>query len=138
MRSALTVLQVAVSVVLVVGAGLLLRSFTGLASVDPGFQDDDILSFRFALPVFEYRNGEMMRDFFFELSQSLDQMPQVQSAGAVMPLPLADQADGQIAGYTRNRNDEADFERHEADDRGVLPGYCETWSRPLLAGRVFD
>jgi putative ABC transport system permease protein len=137
-RSALTVVQVAVSVVLLVGAGLLLRSFTGLASVHPGFDDSDILSFRFALPVFEYRNGEMMRDFYLALSQRLEEMPEVQSAGAVMPLPLTDQAEGQIAGFTRNGDDAEDFERHEADYLTIIPGYFETLSIPLLAGRVFD
>ena len=137
-RATLTVLQVAVSVVLLVGAGLLLRSFTGLASVDPGFDDEGILSFRFALPVFEYRNGDMMRDFYLDLSQRMDEMPEVQSVGAVMPMPLTDQSEGQIAGFTRSPDDAEDFERHEADYRVVLPGYFETLSIPLLAGRVFD
>ena len=137
-RATLTVLQVAVSVVLLVGAGLLLRSFTGLASVDPGFDDEAVLSFRFALPVFEFRNSEVMRDFYLELSQKLEQMPGVQSAGAVMPLPLTDQAEGQIGGFTRSRDDADDYERHEADYRTVIPGYFETLSIPLLAGRVFD
>ena len=137
-RATLTVLQVAVSVVLLVGAGLLLRSFSGLAAVDPGFDDENILSFRFALPVFEYRNGGMMRDFYLDLSRRLEAMPEVQSVGAVMPMPLADQSEGEIEGYTRNADDAEDFERHEADYRVVLPGYFQTLSIPLLAGRLFN
>jgi putative ABC transport system permease protein len=137
-RATLTVLQVAVSVVLLVGAGLLLRSFSGLAAVDPGFDDNNVLSFRFALPVFEYRTGDMMRDFYLDLSQRLEEIPEVQSAGAVMPMPLADQSEGQVAGYTRNADDAEDFERNEADYRVVLPGYFETLDIPLLAGRLLN
>lgn len=137
-RASLIVGQVAVSVVLLVGAGLMLRSFSGLVAVDPGFKDDDLVTFRFALPVFAYRTDEQRHDFFKALHTELRARPEFTAVGAVMPIPLVEQATGTVSGYTRIPGDGEDYARHQADYRGVLPGYFEIMGISLVSGRVFD
>lgn len=137
-RGSLIVVQVAVSVVLLVGAGLMLRSFNGLAAIDPGFEDDDLVTFRFALPVFAYRTDEQRQAFFKALHTELKARPELTAVGAVMPIPLVEQATGTVSGYTRIPGDTEDYGRHQADYRGVLPGYFDIMGISLVSGRVFD
>ena len=72
LQHGLIVLEVAVSVVLLVGAGLMLRSLSQLANVRPGFDGDNVLSFHFSLPVWAYRGGDSRARFFREMDRRLD------------------------------------------------------------------
>ena len=89
LQHGLIVLEVAVSVVLLVGAGLMLRSLSQLSNIRPGFDPDHVLSFHFSLPVWAYRGGESRSRFFREIDRRLDELPGVISAGGVNPLPLS-------------------------------------------------
>jgi len=138
LQHGLIVLEVAVSVVLLVGAGLMLRSLSQLANVRPGFDSDQVLSFHFSLPVWAYRGGESRARFFREMDRRLDELPGVVSAGGVNPLPLSGTGQFGSGPYARSVGDDAAWEQNEADYRAVMPGFFETVSAPLLAGRTFD
>lgn len=138
LQHGLIVLEVAVSVVLLVGAGLMLRSLSQLANIRPGFDADQVVSFHFSLPVWAYRGGESRARFFREMDRRLDELPGVVSAGGVNPLPLSSTGQFGSGPYARSIGDAAAWEQNEADYRAVMPGFFETVNAPLLAGRVFD
>ncbi len=88
MRDALVIAEMALAVVLLSGAGLLIRSFTKLSSVDPGFRTDSALTFEVSLPDSRYEEQERQVAFFDQLMPRLTSIPGVRSAGGVMVLPL--------------------------------------------------
>ena len=88
-RNALIVAQVALSLVLLVGAGLLLRSFIALTGVDPGFNPHNVLTLRVNLPDATYRGGVQQAAFFDRLVQEVGALPGVDSAALVFPLPFS-------------------------------------------------
>ena len=87
-RSGLLIAEVALSIVLLVGATLLLRSFARLTDVDPGFRPDNVLAFRVALPNTSYPEDHHRIAFFDRLLERLDALPQVTAAGMVQTLPM--------------------------------------------------
>ena len=87
-RSALVVGQLALAVVVMAGAGLLLRSFVQLSSVDPGFRTDTILSFGIDLPEAAYGSKARIRSFYDRLLEHIEGHPGVLSAGAISRLPI--------------------------------------------------
>jgi putative ABC transport system permease protein len=89
MRSTLVVAEVALAVTLLAGAGLLIRSFTRLAAVDPGFQVKPALTFELSLPDARYEQRERQVAFFDELLPRLRAIPGVSKAAGVMSLPLS-------------------------------------------------
>jgi putative ABC transport system permease protein len=88
MRSALVMAQVALSMILLVGAGLLIRSFVQLRSVRPGFDPRNVLTMRIALPPARYPNGPRMSAFFDQVVQQVSAMPGVRSAAVASALPV--------------------------------------------------
>jgi putative ABC transport system permease protein len=88
MRTTLVVAEVALAVTLLAGAGLLIRSFSRLAAVDPGFRVDPALTFDLTLPDARYEKEPQQVAFFDQLMPKLEALPGVQSAAAVMALPL--------------------------------------------------
>ena len=136
LNSALVSAQFALCLVLLIGAGLLLKSFQRLISVSPGFQPEKVLSMRLALPNSRYPNAEQLTQFFDNLLERVRGLPSVRSAGLVSLLPF---------GGTRTA-DGFVVEGHEPDPRGVppnaqdrvvSPGYFQTLEIPLLRGRDF-
>ncbi|MES2696468.1 MAG: ABC transporter permease [Verrucomicrobiota bacterium] len=88
-RHALVVLQVALSLVLLVGAGLLLQSFIALSGVDPGFDPRNVLTLRVSLMGENYREPAQQRAFFESLGREATALPGVDSAATVFPLPFS-------------------------------------------------
>ena len=134
LRSALVVLQVALSVVLLLGCGLLLRSFFELLSSNPGFNSAQVQYFGLGLPEQRYDNEPKMAEFHRRLLGDLGQLPGVQSVGAVVRLPLA--GGGMRAGFFEPGLAEPSY-------RGtginlVSPGYFSTLGVPLITGRDFS
>jgi putative ABC transport system permease protein len=93
-RQGLVVVQTALALVLLVGSGLMLRTFSQLRSVDPGFDPNDILTFRLSLPAATYRDAANAAAFHERLLERLRAIPGVQTAGAVGDLPLAFSGNG--------------------------------------------
>lgn len=136
-RRALVVVQVALALVVLVGSGLMLRSYQRLRSVDPGFTAEGVLTFRLAPAPAKYGgSAEGLAQFYDEFFERLRNMPGVASAGGVTVLPL--QGTG-----TRltTRIDEFPTEEDEFPPvfliRRATPGYFETMGIPLVEGRSF-
>ncbi len=89
LRSMLVVAEVSLAVVLVIGAGLMIRSLTALGRVDLGFQPDNVLTMRVSVPAARYDTPEKTVNFFRELNSRVRALPGVQSAGFMRVLPLA-------------------------------------------------
>jgi predicted permease len=137
LRSALIVAETALSVLLVAGAGLLLRSFTQILKVDPGFRPDGVLTLRVALPDAIYSKPEQVRSFYSGLLSRIQSLPGVQAAGAVSNLPLSGQ---NSSGTTTIDTQSVPMEDRtpEADQRVVTPDYFKAMGISLVRGRFFE
>jgi putative ABC transport system permease protein len=134
-RRGLLVAEVALSIVLLVGAALLLRSFARLTGVDPGFRADGVLAFQVSLPRPSYPEDHHRAAFFDRLLERLDAMPQVGAAAMVHSLPLRG---GYVLSFTvQGRPAPKPGEGHAANFRSVSPRYFETLGIPLMRGRTF-
>jgi putative ABC transport system permease protein len=128
--------EVALSFLLLVGAGLLIRSFTRLMDVNPGFQTENRLLFSVSMPNAYWENGvgKQFLDRFFE---RLAATPQVIAAGAVSSRPLEGIDTGMGIAPNAGRQ-VADRDVPWAEWRIVSPGYFRALGLPLLKGRLFD
>src|SRR5207344_2315427 len=88
LRSSLVVFEVALSLVLLVGAGLLVRSFLSLLKTNAGFNPDNLLTMNLVLPSAKYKDKSQSAAFYAELVQRINAMPGIESAAAVSHLPL--------------------------------------------------
>ncbi|HSG81116.1 MAG TPA: ABC transporter permease, partial [Gemmatimonadota bacterium] len=88
-RNAVVVVEVALSVVLLIGAGLLVRSFIELQRVDAGFDSSNIITFQANLPGARYPEAEQRTNFSLQIQERLASIPGVESVSAAVPLPLA-------------------------------------------------
>jgi len=130
-RGAFVVSEVALSMILVMGTGLLLNSFIRLMRVDLGFETEGVLTGEISLPGARYSTDEERAAFFQSLTDELERHGEVRSAGAVGVLPL-------WGNYTHVFSGVGDREEEEwdAEDRLVTSGYFETMGIPVLAGRA--
>ena len=133
----LVVAEIAFAVVLVIGAGLILRTFAGLLAVDPGFTIDRVTTLELALPADRYAAVEARRGFYDRVVAELEGLPEVRTAGAAVVMPLT------------GNNWTVPFERA---DRPVPPGerppdvgwqlasggFFRALDIPLVDGRLFD
>jgi putative ABC transport system permease protein len=136
-RSGLVVLQVALSLVLLVGSGLLIRSFARLAGVDPGFRTENLLTATVALPQDRYAGeGEQTR-FFQDFKEGVESLPGVASVAMINQLPILHPA-GNVAIWAPERPPESNTATPWADRRIVFPGYFETMEIPIVEGRPIE
>jgi predicted permease len=137
MRSLLIVAQVAVSFLLLIGAGLMLRSFAKLQHVDPGFQPENVLTMQIGLDFTKYNTGDKQLAFFETLLDKIQPQSDVKSAAVSMMIPLSGNMrmtnDFQIEGQSPAPGQALPV----ADFRVVSPGYFETLHIPVIDGRVF-
>jgi putative ABC transport system permease protein len=137
LRRALVMGETALSLLLLAGAGLLMRSFEQILKVDPGFRPDNVLTMRVALPDAQYSKPEQVRGFYHELLDRVQRLPGVQSAGATSLIPLAGQnASGTIVVDSQSVRKEDTTP--EADRRFVTPDYFKAMGISLVRGRYFD
>ncbi len=134
-RNLLIVAEVALSVVLLVGAGLLIRSFIALQRVDPGYDAGDVLTFELSMPSGKYPGGAARRAFYRDLTDRLEALPGVTTVGMVSQLPLT--GSGPLSPFAYNEETARNFESVTADGRNVSPEYFEAMDAQLLAGRTF-
>ena len=133
-RSALLVAEVALSLVLLVGASLLIRSFTKLSSVDPGFDADRVLAFRVALPQTAYPEDHNRAAFFDRLLEDMRRTPGIEAAGMVQTLPLRG---GYVLTFdVAGRPPARPGEELSANHRVVDPDYFTALGVPLKRGRL--
>jgi predicted permease len=136
LRGLLVVSELALSLMLLVGAGLLIRSFVRLQEVPPGFATDRVLSMSIAATGTKYREPKAVQQFYREIGEKVARLPGVASAGLVSALPLT----GSVAwgginveGYHPEPGQEL-----QADLRTAGFAYFETMQIPLLKGRFFS
>jgi putative ABC transport system permease protein len=136
-RSAVVVVEVALAIVLLIGAGLLIRSFWKLQSVSPGFAPQNALTAQIVLPSARYREPERRARFFQQLSEQARALPGVRAVGAISILPLG-------GGWSRTsiaiegRAEMTDLLpqlRPRIHPRTVTPDYFQAMGIPLLNGR---
>jgi putative ABC transport system permease protein len=133
LRNGLIVAEVAMAVVLLVSAGLLIRSVMYLHQASPGFNTGNLLTMRVWLPLAKYPDEPKWVAFYDQISQRIQTLPGVQSAGLTTVLPIShnfDRRSFQVETHPVPRGQEA-----EADTYIVTPAYLRTMQIPLLRGR---
>lgn len=135
-RSSLVVAEIAISLMLLVGAGLMIKSFLRLQRVDPGFKPDNVLTMDINLPQTKYRENEQINLFYRELIERVRALPGVTSVGAGEYLPLSG-FDSTTGIFIDGRPLPAPGESQEAHNRNVTPDYFNALGISLRAGRFF-
>jgi len=132
-QSALIVAEFAFTLILLIGAGLFLRSFARLLAVDPGFNPRQTLAFDLSLPKVKYPTAEEQQRFLRELTERIEALPGVESAGAATTLPLSNRGRGSAV----RRADQTKAQDYGVQDDFVSGDYFSAMQIPLLHGRLF-
>jgi putative ABC transport system permease protein len=135
-RRTLVVSEISLAIMLLVGAGLLLRSFSRLRDVDPGFRPDNNTVFTITLPESKYPTVEKQGQFVSDLTERLQRMPGTQSVGASFGLPLSDTRFS-LSFTVDGRPEPKDGDEPSAQVRIASADYFRTMGIPLLRGRTF-
>lgn len=136
-RMALVTAQVTISLVLLIGSSLLVRSFAKLVRTDLGFDPDNVLTASFSLPPQPYVSDEARARFFAELLAEVRALPGVTAAGMIDRLPIASPG-GDIYVWTPDNPPAERGLGQTALYRRVMPGYFAAMRMPLLAGRDLE
>jgi putative ABC transport system permease protein len=136
MRKALVICELALAVVLLVGAGLLIRSYQQIQHVSPGFDPDHVIIFNVSLPAAKYPESDNDGAFVASLVSGIKARPGVESAAAVFGLPFAGEFSASTSFTRQGEVDSADTP--SAGMRIVTPDYFQTLKIPLKSGRLFD
>jgi len=138
LRQLLIVSEVALGSILLVGTGLMVRTFASLLRVDPGFHPENVMTFQLAFSGSRYQTVDSVTNFLKELRSSLTALPGTEAVGGVSHLPL-DEGKGNWYSYYWADGAPADKQNTVmADHRSTLPGYFRSLGATLLAGREFD
>lgn len=137
LRSALVVSEVALSLVLLIGAGLLIRSFAAMLRADLGIRPENVLAMQVALPRDDYKEESKRREFFAQLLRRVENLPEVAEAGAVNLVPISGMGDNsqtfQVVGQPPFPKGREPFVQH----RVATPGYFNAIGTALRKGRLF-
>ncbi len=136
LRSSLVVFEVALSIVLLVGAGLLTRSFLSLLNTNAGFNADNVLTMSLVLPAAKYKDNPSRAAFYSDLVQRAQTQPGVESAALVNYLPLGG-ANSSDAYYVEGEPEPEAGQENEARYRVSTPDYFRTMDITLTRGRGF-
>jgi putative ABC transport system permease protein len=136
-RSVLAAGEIALAMVLLVAAGLLLRSFAKLVSVSPGFDVQHVLKADISLPRFQYSTPQQWASFSGELLERIQAQPGLQDSAVAVPRPIADRCVTLGFDIVGSPALSANASR-TAEYVSVSPAYFHVMGIPLLAGRVFD
>jgi putative ABC transport system permease protein len=145
LRGVLVVAEMALAVLLLVGAGLLIRSFQHLLQVNPGFQPQHLLSMKISPPAKTYPDGTPLQTFYKQVLDRVKTIPGVQGAGAVSELPMSDSYSSGSTFF--EQTPVTDLPRYapmsnlpfsEVDYRTIVPGYFQAMQIPLVRGRFLS
>jgi hypothetical protein len=129
--------ELALAFTVLIGAGLLTKSFARVTAIDPGFSIDHRLTVRVSLPLARYPAAPQRMAFYTQLFDRLSALPGVQAAGGVSELPFSDMRNMgtfEIEGRTLSRGTDLPH----ADWRSASPGYFSAMNVGLVAGRFFE
>jgi putative ABC transport system permease protein len=136
LRALLVVSQLALSLALLTGAGLLMRTFWNLTAVDPGFSPDGVMTMELTLPRDKYPDARQRAEFFERTLEILQANPLVHAAGGATNLPLSNT--NMAFGFYREGMTPGKDAPFIANVRGVTPGYFGALSIPVVRGRGFS
>jgi putative ABC transport system permease protein len=128
--------EMALALVLLIGAGLMIRSFAALQQVRPGFDPAGVLTFRIALPPAKYGNPQVRLALLRQTEEQIRAIPGVTEVGFTSQLPLT--GSGALTPFAYNDTTARNWESETSDGRFVSPGYFRAMGTRLLAGRFFD
>lgn len=136
LRNLLVVSEMALALVLLIGAGLMIRSFMRLQQVNPGFEPRRLLTMNVLLPAQKYREKQQINTFFDQLFERIRAVPGVEGVGGIDPLPLSDS--NATTGFVVEGGPVlAVADRPEVGERTVTPAYFEAMRIPVHRGREF-
>jgi predicted permease len=133
----LVIAEVSLASFLLIGAGLMMRTFLNLVHLDPGFREDHLLTASLSLPHAQYKTDDQTAQFYDRLASSLNQLPGVQSAGAGSDLPWTGY-DENAGGFTIEGQKPPPNQQYHARYHMATAGYFSAMGIPLLEGRFFD
>jgi putative ABC transport system permease protein len=136
LSSLLVIAETAMAVVLLIGAGLLLKSFAHLLDVKPGFNTENVLTMQIGLPNAAYQEPQKRAAFLKQLETNLAAAPEVSSVGLVTRLPLMSALNNITSFLAIEGREVPPGERPEIDFRRASTGYFQTMGIPLLSGRL--
>jgi predicted permease len=136
LRNVLVVSEVSLACVLLIGAGLMLRSFLNQLNLNPGFDQEHLLTASLSLPHAQYKTNEAMERFYDRLVISLNALPGVESAGAGSDLPWTGYDDN-LGGFNIEGKKPPPNQEFHARYHMATPGYFRALGIPLVAGRFF-
>lgn len=135
-RNILVVAEIALSLILLVGAGLMARSFVSLQRVDPGFNTANLLTFRVELPQSKYKERPQRKEFYQQAIARIGALSGVESVSTVTELPLTGQ-NGDTYFVVEGREPASPSDKAVANLRGVQHDYFRAMGIPLMKGRYF-
>jgi len=137
LRNALVISEFALALILLAGAGLLMRSFLALNAVNPGIVTSGVLTMSVSVPDGKYPNGTMWRRFYEPALDRIRSLPGVRETGVITLLPLTDWGwNGEF--HIEGRPPDQPGHRPFAEYRTISPGYFRTMGIRILQGRDFD
>ncbi|HEV2666757.1 MAG TPA: ADOP family duplicated permease, partial [Blastocatellia bacterium] len=136
-RGVFVVAQVALSLALLIGGGLLIKSFYKLLQVDLGFEPENVLTMEYRLPRTRYGQGEAQWNFHRQVVERIKEVPGVKSAGLIRGAPLS-QNGGSLAVVLPDRERPPNGGEPRVFFNTATSGYFETMAIPLLRGRLFN
>jgi len=134
-RSILLVGEVALSMMLLAGAGLLVRSFVGLRSLSPGFAPEGVLTLDVSVPDAHYKNSLALESYWDQALANLRSLPGVTAVDATMPLPLS--GDDWSSSFSVEGRNIPEKDQPSAELRWATPNYFRTLGIPVRRGRAF-
>ncbi|HET9532713.1 MAG TPA: ABC transporter permease, partial [Blastocatellia bacterium] len=136
-RSIFVISEVALALVLLVGAGLMIKSFVKLQQVNLGYNPENVLTARVLLPGSKYGDNPKRAAFFQQAVERIETIPGVQAAGAISWLPLVGLGSA-TSFWVDGRPEPPPGEKPGTDVRVITPGYFAAMGIPLIKGRIFD
>jgi len=136
-RSALVIAEVSLAVVLLVGAGLLIRSFVELTNVNPGFRPDNVVAFNLSLPSSKYEYERHVRAFVADLTQRLRQLPGSEEVGVTFGRPLDNSGLIRTSFEVKGWAPSTPQNRHVAQVHMSSPEFFKAMGIPLVRGRIY-
>jgi putative ABC transport system permease protein len=136
LRNTLVVSEIALALVLLIGAGLLMKSFVHLQNVNPGFNGKNVVTAELSLPLLKYPRGKPVIDFYAEILRRVRALPGVQTAAFTNVLPLSG-SNTDNSFHIEGRNEMQTKVFPDEEIRSITPDYFRVLQTPLLRGRLF-
>ncbi|MGE0882118.1 MAG: ABC transporter permease [Blastocatellales bacterium] len=137
-RNLLVVVEIAMALVVLICAGLLIRSYQHVLKANPGFNPNGVFSLRLSLPAARYTTPESVYNFYKQLGERVRQLPGVESAGSSLVLPLSSYSAAWGPIKVEGHIPKSSSEMIISNERFVSPDYLRTMGLPLVKGRYFD